>query len=243
MLQGVQNAGGQRGAGRRRWRSGAAGLTAAAVLVRAVPAVVSPVAHPQLGDAAVVVAFELHRVAELVWEGRGGAQSWGGSPASCWGGGVTWEPGMELGWFQFELCLGRLEHKKQLQELQPSTLKVAVAHTSAGQIDLLCSQGEVQACGIRAQRALGAAPWLWDLGGGAPLLSPPTAPRALPTLPLTAVRLILSILAVVLLVAGPRHGDAAPAGAGKVVGRAFGLPPPWGGKKTAMRTAVWAAPA
>lgn len=50
------------------WR----GLTAAAVLIRAIPAVVCPVTHPQLGDAAVVVALELHRVAELVWERRRG---------------------------------------------------------------------------------------------------------------------------------------------------------------------------
>lgn len=60
----------------------------------------------------MVVAFELHGVAELVWEGRGGAQSWGGSPAPCWGGGggggETRDPGMELGWFQS----GRLGHEK-----------------------------------------------------------------------------------------------------------------------------------
>lgn len=51
---------------------GAAALTAATVLVRAVPAVVGPITHPELGDAAVVVALELHGVAELVWERRRG---------------------------------------------------------------------------------------------------------------------------------------------------------------------------
>lgn len=52
-------------------------LTAAAVLVRAIPTVVSPITHPELGDAAVVVALKLHRVAELVWgrrRGGGGGQ-------------------------------------------------------------------------------------------------------------------------------------------------------------------------
>lgn len=45
-------------------------LTAATVLVRAIPTVIGPITHPELGDAAVVVALELHRVAELVWERR-----------------------------------------------------------------------------------------------------------------------------------------------------------------------------
>lgn len=49
-------------------------LTAAAVLVRAIPTVVCPVTHPELGDAAVVVALKLHGVAELVWERRRGEE-------------------------------------------------------------------------------------------------------------------------------------------------------------------------
>lgn len=64
-------------AGTGRSEQGLERLTAAAVLIRAIPTVVCPITHPELGDAAVVVAFELHGVAELVWERRGGAQSWG----------------------------------------------------------------------------------------------------------------------------------------------------------------------
>lgn len=41
-------------------------LTAAAVLIRAIPTVICPVTHPELGDAAMVVALKLHGVAELV---------------------------------------------------------------------------------------------------------------------------------------------------------------------------------
>lgn len=66
-----------RGQGRGGQSRGWSRLTAAAVLVRAIPTVVCPVTHPELGDAAVVVALELHGVAELVWERRGGAQSRG----------------------------------------------------------------------------------------------------------------------------------------------------------------------
>lgn len=66
-----------RGQGRGGQSRGWSRLTAAAVLIRAIPTVVRPITHPELGDAAVVVALELHRVAELVWERRGGAQSWG----------------------------------------------------------------------------------------------------------------------------------------------------------------------
>lgn len=70
------------------------------------------------------------------------------------------------------------------------------------------------------------------------LLLPPhaTAPEslALPTLPLTAVSLVFSILAVVLFVTGPSHGDAPPAWAGKVIGWTSGFPPTWFGKKTSV---------
>lgn len=38
--------------------------------------------------------------------------------------------------------------------------------------------------------------------------------------PLTAVRLVLAVFAVVFLVTGPAHGDAPPTGAGKVIERA-----------------------
>lgn len=55
--------------------SGWSGLTAAAVFIGAVPAVVCPITHPELGDAAVVVALKLHGVAELVWERRGRVRS------------------------------------------------------------------------------------------------------------------------------------------------------------------------
>lgn len=46
-----------------------AALTAVGALVGAVPAVVGAVAHPQLRDAAVVLALKLHGVAELVCGG------------------------------------------------------------------------------------------------------------------------------------------------------------------------------
>lgn len=41
---------------------------------------------------------------------------------------------------------------------------------------------------------------------------------------LTAVRLVRSVLTVVLLIAGPAHGDAAAAGAGEEVDRALEFP-------------------
>lgn len=47
---------------------------------------------------------------------------------------------------------------------------------------------------------------------------------------LTAVRLVRSVLTVVLLIAGPAHGDAAAAGAGEEVDRALEFPLVW--KKT-----------
>lgn len=66
---------------------------------------------------------------------------------------------------------------------------------------------------------------------------------ALPTLPLTAVSLVFSVLAVVLFVAGPSHGDAPPAWAGKVIGWTLGFPPAWFVKETSVRVVVWMRPA
>lgn len=45
---------------------------------------------------------------------------------------------------------------------------------------------------------------------------------------LTAVGLVLAVLTVVLLVTRPAHGDAASAGAGKVIERASGALHTWG---------------
>lgn len=75
-------------------------LTAATVLVRTIPAVIGPITHPELGDAAVVVAFELHRVAEFVWERRrgDGGQSEvirGGDTSRAWPGWASWAPGAQ----------------------------------------------------------------------------------------------------------------------------------------------------
>lgn len=78
---------------------------------------------------------------------------------------------------------------------------------------------------------------------------PPAPPRApaqiltVPTLPLTALDLVFAVLAVVLLVAGPGHGDAPPARAGEVVGRAFGLPPTYFVKETSVSTTARPRPA
>lgn len=44
---------------------------------------------------------------------------------------------------------------------------------------------------------------------------------------LTAVRLVGPVLTVVLLIAGPAHGDAAAAGAGEEVDRALEFPLVW----------------
>lgn len=76
--------------------------------------------------------------------------------------------------------------------------------------------------------------------------APPHSPDqilSVPTLPLTALGLIFAVLAVVLLVTGPGHGDAPPTRAGKVVGWTFGLPPTYFETETSVRTMAQPRPA
>lgn len=105
------------------------------------------------------------------------------------------------------------------------------------------SQLKAQECGVKPQRGknLGSVLGKWMSGGEEGPAHPPAPPRApaqilsAPTLPLAALGLIFAVLAVVLLVTGPGHGDAPPTRAGKVVGWTFGFPPTYFVTETSVR--------